>query len=225
MRDMVSRSPITQHLSPVHVIPFGIEVNSFLRDEEKAESRRQLGIPADDFVVLFRSTPSSFKGLQYIIEAFGQEPPVCATTLLTVDKRDLVNDLKQAYNVVELGWVGDPDRYARAYSACDVLLMPSTAEAFGLMALEAMAAGRPVVCFEGTSLPSVTFAPECGVAVPPGDVGALRAALDRLAQNPAEAARRGALGRSLSAQHYRHEQYLDGIVEVYTSALGNSGTT
>jgi glycosyltransferase involved in cell wall biosynthesis len=96
--------------------------------------------------------------------------------------------------------------------------MPSTAEAFGLMAVEAMGAGRQVVCFEGTALPSVTHAPECGIAVPMGDSSALRAAIDRLARHPEEAALRGRLGRLLAAEEYDHDRYLDSITEVYGSA-------
>jgi glycosyltransferase involved in cell wall biosynthesis len=110
------------------------------------------------------------------------------------------------------------------FSACDVFLMPSLAEAFGLMALEAMAAGRPVVCFEGTALPAVTHAPECGIAVPAGDSAALRTALDRLAKDPSEADRRGDLGRKIVAEEYGYERYLDSMAELYGSVLSRHRT-
>jgi glycosyltransferase involved in cell wall biosynthesis len=114
-----------------------------------------------------------------------------------------------------LGWVEDPALYARILSASDVLLMPSTAEAFGLMALEAMAAGRPVVSFEGTAIPFVTHAPECGVAVPMGDSAALRAALDMLVNNPRDAQERGRLGRRIARERFDHNNYLDRIAGLY----------
>jgi glycosyltransferase involved in cell wall biosynthesis len=202
----------------VHLIPFGVRQNAYLPDEARADSRRALRIPEDDFVILFRSTTSEYKGLKYLIEALASRPPVRSTTLLAVDQRHRLKKLEGMYNVLELGWVDDQGLFQQMYSAADVLAMPSTAEGFGLMALEAMAAGRTVVCFEGTSVESVVHAPDCGLAVPMGDSAALRDALDMLSANPAEARRRGMLGRRLAKDVYDHERYVDSVANLYRSA-------
>jgi glycosyltransferase involved in cell wall biosynthesis len=219
MLDLVRRSPVTAHLEHVHLIPFGIDTRSFAPDDAKASSRQRLGIPESDFVVLFRASTWDVKGLSSIIDALGARQPTRPTTLLTVGERGLVKELRRNYRLVELGWVDDDALYPLVFSACDVFLMPSLAEAFGLMAVEAMAAGRPVVCFEGTALPAVTHAPECGIAVPAGDATALRAAVDRLAADPSEATRRGLLGRSVVAENYGFEPYLDALAGLYESVL------
>ncbi len=219
MLDIVKASPLTRHFERVHLIPFGIDTTAYLPDSERVASRRALGIPEDDFVILFRSTPHDVKGLRYIVEALGSRSPDRPTTLLTLDRRHLVKDLARAYNVIEMGWVEDPTSHATAFSACDVFLMPSTAEAFGLMALEAMAAGRPVISFEGTAVPSVTSAPECGIAVPVGDARALRSAIDSLAGLPEEAHRRGQMGRRLANERFSHERYLDSMAALYRTVL------
>jgi len=219
MYDMVRRSPVTSHLANVHLIPFGINTSHFHADDAKAGSRRRLGIPEGDFVVLIRASSWDVKGLPHILNALGSRPPSRPTTLLTVDARGLLKGLRRDYRVVELGWVDELALYAQAFSACDVFLMPSVAEAFGLMAVEAMAAGRPVVCFEGTALPAVTHAPDCGIAVPSGDSPALRAVLDRLADEPSEGARRGQLGRKIVAEEYEHGRYLDRMAGLYRSVL------
>lgn len=219
MLNMVRRSPVTSHLENVHLIPFGIDTELFVADDAKASSRRQLGIPKGDFVVLFRASTWDVKGLSYIIDALGASEPTRPTTLLTVGERGLVQGLRRDYRIVEMGWVDDKALYPLVFSACDVFLMPSLAEAFGLMAVEAMAAGRPVVCFEGTALPAVTHAPECGIAVPARDASALRASVDRLAADPSEAARRGLLGRSIVAEDYGFERYLDSLAKLYDSVL------
>jgi len=219
MLDMVRRSPLTRDINTVHLVPFGIRTDAYLPDEQRAASRKRLGIPQQDQVLLFRSTQSEVKGMKYIIEALKLRSPQRPVTLLTLEKRHLLKELAADYNIVELGWVDDPSIIPDVYSACDVLLMPSTAEAFGLMALEAMAAGRPVVCFEGTSLPAVTHAPECGIAVPMGDATALRDAIDHLAADPEETQRRGRLARSIAATQFSHAHYLDSLIKVYVGAI------
>jgi glycosyltransferase involved in cell wall biosynthesis len=224
MLDMVRRSRLTSHFEHVHLIPFGIETRSFVADDDKGSSRQRLGIPQDDFVIFLRASPWEVKGLPHAIDALTAKPPARPTTVLTVDRRGLLKRLGHDYRIVELGWVDDEALYPLVFSACDVFLMPSLAEAFGLMAVEAMAAGRPVVCFEGTALPAVTHAPECGIAVPTGDAAALRAAMDRLAENPSEAARRGRLGRKIVAEEHGYERYLDSMAELYRSVLSRHRT-
>jgi glycosyltransferase involved in cell wall biosynthesis len=219
MMDLVRGSPLTSAIDRVHLIPFGVDVSAYLPDSSKAESRRLLGIPEDHFVLLFRATPSEVKGLRYISAALRLRRPQRNTTLLTVDRKGLMRELSGPYNVVDLGWVENEALHPHIYSACDVFLMPSTAEAFGLMALEAMAAGRPVVCFEGTSLPRVTRSPRCGISVPSGDVEALREAIDRLSSDPEEARRRGELGRLIAKSDFSYERYLDSLAELYESVF------
>ncbi len=215
MLDMVKRSPLTAHLDRVHLIPFGIDSSTYLLEDQRSISRDKLGIPKDDFVILFRASDWGVKGLPYIIEALGSTPPLRSTTLLTVDKTGLVDALADSYNIVEMGWVDDEALHRSIYSASDVFVMASEAEAFGLMAVEAMAAGRPVVCFAGTAVSAVTHAPECGISVPFRDATALRAAIDFLSDHPAEVVRRGALGREIAASEYSHERYLKGLEALY----------
>ncbi len=219
MLDLVKRSPLTSHFDRVHLIPFGIKSDQFLSDSAKAASRRCLHIPDDHFVLFFRSTDNEVKGLASLIEALRSHPPSRPTTLVTVEKKGLLKDLEKDFNVIELGWVENQSLYLSVFSACDLFLMPSIAEAFGLMALEAMAAGRPVVCFEGTALPAVTHAPECGIAVPMGDAKALRAAIDRMMCDSGEARERGALGREIARTEYAYDTYLRGLASLYESVL------
>lgn len=220
MRDMVSRSPLTSHLKSVHLIPFGVDASAYLPEEERTRSREQLGIPRDDFVVLFRASTWNIKGLGYILDALNAGPPGRPTTLLTVGQKGLVDSLPRAFRVAEFGWVEDNATLARIYSASDVLLMPSTGESFGLMALEAMASGRPVISFDGTAVPWVTHAPECGIAVRMGDATALREAMNTLASNPDESRRRGQLGREIAVNEYSHDVYLDSLASLYAEVSG-----
>jgi len=152
-----------------------------------------------------------------LLQALARQRPLRSTTLLTVDRKGLLKGLSRDYRIVELGWT-DGGSLARAYSACDAFAMPSHVEGFGMMALEAMAAGRPVICLEGTAVSEVTHAPSCGFAVPRGDVSALRAAIDHLSQHAEDRARRGELGRRLAAREYSHEGYVQSLADLYASA-------
>lgn len=219
MLDMVHRSPLGAAFERVHLIPFGIEPDHFLANDDRTECRLRLAIPKDDFVILLRANPWEAKGLRQAIAALAARRPSRSTTVLALDGQGLLNDLRGRYRVVELGWVDDPRRYAEALCASDVFALSSLAESFGLMAVEAMAAGRPVVCFEGTAVPAITHAPEVGIAVPWGDTEAFRSALDDLSANPAEAERRGGLGRDLVREEYRHATYVDALVALYQAVL------
>jgi len=222
MRDMVHRSALTSSFQRVHLIPFGVDGAAFLPDDRKRESRRRLGVRDDDFVLFLRAQAWEAKGLQHLVRALAEKPPEQRTTLLTVDERGLLKSLRRDYTIVDLGWIDDDRLYPLPFSACDVFVMPSLAESFGLMAVEAMAAGRPVVCFEGTAVPATTHAPECGIAVPAGDSGALRSAIDRLAKDPAERRRRGEIGRRIAAEQYGTTRYLDSLAELYRSVASRS---
>jgi glycosyltransferase involved in cell wall biosynthesis len=94
-----------------------------------------------------------------------------------------------------LGWL-DADALLAAYARCDVCVVPAIwPEPFGIVAVEAMAAGRPVVASAVGGLASTVIDGETGLLVPPGDPAALAAALERLLDDRALALKQGASGR------------------------------
>jgi glycosyltransferase involved in cell wall biosynthesis len=95
-----------------------------------------------------------------------------------------------------LGWLG-ADALVAAYARSRVCVVPAAwPEPFGIVAVEAMAAGRPVVASSVGGLPSIVVDGETGLLVPPGDASVLAGALERLIGDPALAARMGAAGRA-----------------------------
>lgn len=219
MLDMVRSSPLTSHLQRVHLVPFGIKARHNEASDHKATSRRRLRIPIDDYVILIRASTWDAKGTRHAMDALAARPAIRPTTVLVIDERGLTRQLYGEYRVRELGWVDGDQLYDTVLPASDVLLMPSLAESFGLLAVETMAAGRAVICYEGTALPAITHAPDCGLAVPMGDTLALRAAIDHLATNRDEADRRGRAGRAIVEREYAHEQYLDRLETLYNAVV------
>lgn len=219
MYDYVKKSPITAHMDHVYEIPFGIDTTLFSDKLERAEIRRKLGIPANDFVLFFRSDRSPYKGLQCIKDMLGQLRSIRPVTILTVVEKGNLESFKGQFNLMEYGWVTEDSFLAELYAACDVFLMPSTAEAFGLMAIETMASARPIIVCDGTSLPGVTFAPDCGISIPQNDARAMCAAVERLMVHPEECAKRGRRGRELAKEFYRYEDYVDRHIKLYEEIL------
>jgi glycosyltransferase involved in cell wall biosynthesis len=93
------------------------------------------------------------------------------------------------------------ERLVLAYRNADVFCLPSLQEGFGIVFLEAMAAGVPVVACQAAAIPEVVPDWECGLLVPPRDVPALAFALDRLLTDEAERRRLGTAGRRIVARY------------------------
>lgn len=224
MLDFAQRSPLGRLFSKVHLIPFGIKEDDF-GYISREEARLMLGLPKNNFVIAFRSETNEFKGTKYIFQMLEMLKDRNNVSLLVIGSSlPLPNWIKSSYNCMELGWQNDPVKLSAFYSACDVFLMPSIAESFGLMAVEAMASSRPVVVFDCAALPGVTFAPECGVAVPRGDAEALLEAVERLRNDPEERQIRGELGRDLVVKHYRFEDYVSRHEQLYKEIIERKQT-
>ena len=216
--DKVRRSPILSHL-PCHRIPYGADTSVFkLRNKEKCRSR--FNIPQEANVIAFRSVPwrKNFKGTEYIERALATLSPDKPTYLLTFEGKGGLDCLRVKYKFVELGWTNDQDMVADALAAADVLLMPSTAEAFGLMAIESMACGTPVIVFEGTALPQTIRAPHAGIAVPQ-DHEALAQATKTLLDDPDLRHRLADNGRKLVEQEHNVDLYVHRHLALYERLL------
>jgi 2-deoxystreptamine N-acetyl-D-glucosaminyltransferase/2-deoxystreptamine glucosyltransferase len=103
----------------------------------------------------------------------------------------------------------------------DVLVLPSAYEEMGSVLVEAMAAGLPVVASDVGGIPAVVRHGETGLLVPPGDVGALAAALDRVAGDPALRVRLAAGARE-RARGYAWPVLARRVAGVYAAVTGRA---
>jgi glycosyltransferase involved in cell wall biosynthesis len=115
--------------------------------------------------------------------------------------RALAAELGLGDAVQFLGAIADDDDVARWYRHADVFCLPSVQEGFGIVFLEAMASGLPVVATRATAIPEVVPDGQAGLLVPPGDVDALAAALTTLLREPARRAAYGAYGQAHARQY------------------------
>jgi glycosyltransferase involved in cell wall biosynthesis len=128
------------------------------------------------------------KGIVDLVSAFRRSAVLAKAgfrLLIVGPDGNAAGDVRQAMQgaedrIVRLGFVSDTALRA-LYLTCRGFVFPSVAEGFGLVVLEAMAHGAPVIAADATSLPEVVG--QAGLLVPPRDVAALRAALERLASD------------------------------------------
>ncbi len=223
MDQMAANSPILSHL-PRSIIPFGLDTQIF-KPLDKKMCKQILGIPEESFVVAFRSVPYSFKGLEYIEKALlnlSSKKPIC---LITLDAIGLIPTLAKKFKTIELGWVNNERFMAAVLSAADVFLMPSIAEAFGVMAVESMACGTPVIVFEGTALPSVIHAPRGGIAVSFKDWEALKDALENLIENTELYGDIVRNGLEIVNEEYTIDKYVMRHLDLYNQLIASEITS
>jgi glycosyltransferase involved in cell wall biosynthesis len=101
------------------------------------------------------------------------------------------------------------------YAASDVVAVPSLQEAWGLVATEAMACGKPVVATKVGGLPDQVIEGFNGFLVQPRDPKALADRIIYLLENPSEARRMGLNGRRLAEDKFDIERRVDKILELY----------
>ena len=113
--------------------------------------------------------------------------------------------------------MGD-DELIGFFKECDVFVLPSLqrSEAFGLVQIEAMAFGKPVI---NTKLPSgvpyVSLHGETGLTVEPGNTAELAEAMQYLAEHPAERRRMGERARERMDEQFRMDKMLERVLRLY----------
>jgi len=213
-----SSSTLQRLRAKCRVVPFGIDRERFLNADPVAV-RRLRERHGRGPLLLFVGVLRYYKGLEYLLDAMGGIP----AKLFIVGEGHLSGPLRARAKALGLmqkvffaGRVPDGDLPAY-YHAADVFVLPASerSEAFGLVQIEAMSSGTPVVCTElGTGTTFINRHQESGLVVPPKDSCALAQTINKLLSD--EGLRRrlaeGALARS---ELFSAEKMLTGVQEVY----------
>lgn len=116
-------------------------------------------------------------------------------------------------------FAGERTDVPRLMAACDIFVMASLWEGFGLVFLEAMAAGKPIVATNVSAVPEAVADGETGVLVPPNDSRAFAEAILRLCGDPAERRRLGDNGYRRVRESFTSERMVEETMAVYREAL------
>ncbi len=213
MENFLRRSPLTNHFKRVHMIPFGVK-EELTHQLDKQEIRNEWNVSEKDFLIGFRNEDYEIKGCKFIYEALERLDDQ-RIVVVTVGGGKLPDVIKKKFRSIEFGWQNDEIMLSRFYSACDLFLMPSLAESFGMMAIEAMASGCTVIVFKGTVLEDLVFAPECGIAVEYRNSTSIERVITALLNNPMELRIRGEKSRKIALEKYSYKDYVRKHIELY----------
>ncbi|HZQ82784.1 MAG TPA: glycosyltransferase family 4 protein [Gaiellaceae bacterium] len=209
------------------VIRLGIDLDSRVHGDQRAETRALFGIPADRFVIGWIGRMTAIKRVPDIIRCFAElrSRGVEATLCLVGDGPDrepaeqLAHELGVMRDVLFIGYQRDVAPY---YSLFDTFVLASGNEGTPVVAIESLAAARPVVATNVGGVSDVVTDGEDGLVVPAGDNRALVDALERLARDPELRRQLGDAGRTNVVPRYRVERLVDDIDGLYRELLATA---
>lgn len=201
------------------VIPYGIDTSAYLQAPAMPILTERLsGKPLKK--LLFVGRLVYYKGVDVLLRAFARTRG-CALFLagegvLEPQLRQEAQALGAADRVFFLGRL--PDQALRAaFRDCDIFILPSVAnsEAFGIVQLEAMVYGKPVINTAlPTGVPLVSLHGETGLTVPPGDEDALADAIRTLAEDDALREAYGAAAQRRVLEKFELNGMIDAVYQV-----------
>ena len=202
------------------VVPLGIA------GTERAAPAREAWPATGGLRLLAVGRLSHYKGFNVLIDALARSTDA---SLLLVGRGECERELQAQAATRGLGrriaFAGELDdaALAAAYAAADVFVLPSLdrSEAFGLVLLEAMRAGLPVIAsaIPGSGVGEVVRDGETGVCVPPGDAAELTAAIERM-RDAALRTRLGAAGRARWQREFTLQRSVSAVRDLYRGILG-----
>lgn len=208
------------------VIRLGIELDQRVSAERngRLESRRYLGIPADRFTVGWIGRMTAVKRTDDVLVAFRRlrESGVDACLCMVGDGPDRTQLERRAHElgvVRDTVFLGYQEDVAPYYAAFDALVLPSGNEGTPVSAIEALAAGRPVVATRVGGVPDVVRDGKDGFLVEAGATDDLADRLERLARDPALRERMGKEGRARVLPRYAVDRLVDDVDRLYRSLL------
>ena len=190
--------------------------------------RAELGVGPDELLVGNVGRLALQKGQRHLIAAMPlllERVPFAHVVIAGGgDLEEYLRDLASEVGVADRVHVLGPRKDVPALMhAIDVFAMPSIWEGFGLVLLEAMAAGRPIVASRVATIPEVVVDGETGLLVPAGDPVALADAMAQLAHDPALARRLGEAGRERLRQHFSIEKMVGDTELLYRELIDERG--
>ncbi len=198
----------------VHVQPLGVDLITFTPAVRDACLRTQLGLSPDTRLLIFAGRGSREKNLPVLLDCMKRLGSGFHLLLVGSHMPTQVPD-----NVTVIGHFCPASELARMLASADALVHAGDQETFGLVVLEAMACGIPVVAVAAGAFREI-IPRECGLLCDPGSAPAMADAVHELfRQAPAD---KGHLARRYVESRYSWDSVVAGLLEHYRAVLGQT---
>jgi glycosyltransferase involved in cell wall biosynthesis len=219
MRGQIEKK-VSNWNAKVFQFPFGIDTEVF-RPKPEIDARAILGIDKDTFVVAARSTDDERKGFKELVQAIEQVRKTGRNILLLcIQKQGLVAKYSKEVESIELPWTNDIYNLGTFYEAADLFAMPSSVESFGMMALEAMASGVPVITVGNTAASEVAECPQLEVHLD-HLVGQIANRITWAIDNESQLKELGVQARARAESRFSLEDYLGNLKNMYEQVVSD----
>lgn len=189
-----------------------------------AEMRTKLSIPADAKVVSLVARLHEGKGHLTLISAAERVAhavpyPIHLVFAGSGDYEPIIRENAARAKDITIHFTGHQEDIAPWFAVGDIAAMPTYAEAFGIVAVEAMSSGKPLIASGVDGLLEVVEDGISGLLVPPRDVDALADAMIRVITSPELAASLAAGGQKRVTERFTMEKMVEGWIDCYNWAL------
>jgi glycosyltransferase involved in cell wall biosynthesis len=213
----------------VRVVPNGVGEPRTVEGSELARMRADLGLPADAPIVVIVARLVPEKGHATLFDAMAE---LCRISdarahLVVVGTGPLERELRSSARKMRApihfaGWAAD---VAPWLALADVVAVPSYTETFGLAAIEALAARRPLVASDTGGLSEIVEDGVSGLLVPPGDAAALAAEIAQVLSTPELATALVEGGHRRYRARFTMQAMVNGWLRTYAELMGRGGHT
>jgi glycosyltransferase involved in cell wall biosynthesis len=218
--------PQTRRLTNGHLrrIPYGYPPRKGLPGHEENGLRKELGLPEDSRLVTMVGSLTRRKGVGDLLRAASLiRDAVPRARFLLVGRGEQRRELEDTARLLDLAdsvrFLGFRRDVKRILAGSDLLALPSHWEGFGLVLLEAMNAGLPIIGTRRGAIPEVVLDGETGILVPPRDPESLATALIRLLCHPEEARSMGRAGLTRLRREFDMDRAVKAHDELYVEVL------
>jgi glycosyltransferase involved in cell wall biosynthesis len=163
----------------VRTIRYGV-----VTPDMRACSRAELGLTDTDFVVGFVGRLTAQKNVQLLVRAMALRPDIKCLIVGDGELRPELESLARGLGCGNVAFLGARSGAAGLMPLFDVFCLPSLWEGLGVVLLESMSRGVPIVASRAGAIPEVLDEGRCGVLIDPSSVSSLVGGIDLIRSNP-----------------------------------------